>query len=69
MKAKSDKREARMTAKKEAIKGLQNDEEAEGLPEAITDNAPAEQSGKAEKVTAPAIAKAKTTTPRKEQGA
>jgi hypothetical protein len=70
MKAKSDKREARMTAKKEAIKGQQSDAETEESTDAIpgsADSLPADKGVAA--VAAPAMAKAKTTTPRKEQGA
>ena len=73
MKAKSDKRSARMTAKKEAIKGLQNDAEQEDMPDAVApdagvtpDKVPA---GKAKVLAAPEMAKAKKTTPRKEQAA
>ena len=74
MKAKSDKREARMSAKKEAIKGLHSADEAEentaaipGSEDSISpDKVPA---GKGDVLAAPAVAKAKTSTPRKEQGA
>jgi len=74
MQAKKDSREARMTAKKEAIKGQQADEAAEDATNAIPgegSDVPPEnvKAGKADMPAAPEMAKAKSATPRKEQGA
>jgi large subunit ribosomal protein L32 len=70
MKAKTEKRDARMTAKKEAIKGLQNDAEAEEgselAPNAGADAAPTDM--KENVVAAPSIAAEKSASPRKHQG-
>ena len=74
MQAKTEARTARITAKKEAIKGQQSTEEAENLPDAAPgtgsevtpDQIPA---GKGAAITAPEMAKEKHSTPRKEQAA
>ena len=69
VKAKADKREARMTAKKEAIKGQQSAEAEEGAelaPNAGAETAPADM--KEEVVAAPSIAAEKSAAPRKHQG-
>ena len=69
MKAKNEKREARMTAKKEAIKGQQADEAEEGAqlaPNAGPDSAP--QDMKEDVVAAPEMPAEKTASPRKHQG-
>lgn len=72
MKAKSDKRTARMTAKKEAIKGQQADAEQEDMPEAIAPDSgvtPDKVAGdKMKTVAAPSVAAEKTASPRKHQG-
>ena len=70
MKAKSDKREARMTAKKEAIKGLAAEaEEGVGSEMPAGDVAPDQvATGKANTVAAPEMAAEKTAAPRKHQG-
>lgn len=69
MKAKSDKREARMTAKKEAIKGQATAEAEEGAelaPNAGAEAAPADM--KADVVSAPEMQAEKSAAPRKHQG-
>ena len=71
MKAKSDKREARMTAKKDAIKGLAADEAEEGVDSEMPtgDVAPDQvASGKAKTIAAPEMAAEKSAAPRKHQG-
>ena len=74
MKAKSEARAARMTAKKEAIKGQQSAESAEDAVEAIPgegSDVPPEsvKSSKTEVVAAPEMPKNKAATPRKDQAA
>jgi len=74
MKAKNEARAARMTAKKEAIKGQQADEAAEDSTNAIPgegSDVPPEnvKAGKSAVVDAPEMAKSKGATPRKEQSA
>ena len=76
MKAKSEARAARMTAKKEAIKGQQADESDESEEDVNTipgegSDVPPEnvKPGKSEVVAAPEMAKSKAATPRKEQSA
>jgi len=73
MKAKSEARTARMTAKKEAIKGQQSDEAEEDvstIPGESSDVPPEKvKAGKSEVVSAPEMAKSKAATPRKEQSA
>jgi hypothetical protein len=73
MKAKSEARAARMTAKKEAIKGQQADEseqEVSTIPGEGSDVPPEKvKSGKSEVVAAPEMPKSKAATPRKEQSA
>ena len=73
MKAKSEARAARMTAKKEAIKGQQADESEEDvntIPGEGSDVPPENvKPGKSEVVAAPEMAKSKAATPRKEQSA
>jgi large subunit ribosomal protein L32 len=71
MKAKSEKRDARMTAKKEAIKGQQSDEteteEGTVVPDsAVTPDRVAND--KMKTVAAPSIAAEKSSSPRKHQG-
>jgi hypothetical protein len=73
MKAKTDARTDRMTAKKEAIKGQQTAAAEEGDVSTIPDESssiPPEQvaAGKSEIHAAPEMAKTKSSTPRKEQG-
>lgn len=71
MKAKSDKREARMTAKKEAIKGLATAEAEEGMDSEMPagDVAPDQvAAGKAKTIAAPEMATEKSAAPRKHQG-
>ena len=72
MQAKTEARNARMLAKKEAIKGQQaaEEEDESTIPEDASSVPPEKvTAGKSETVAAPAIAKPKSTTPRKEQGA
>jgi hypothetical protein len=74
MKAKTDARTDRMTAKKEAIKGQQTAAAEEGDVSTIPDegsSVPPEKvtAGKSEVHAAPEMAKAKSATPRKEQAA
>jgi large subunit ribosomal protein L32 len=71
MKAKSEKRDARMTAKKEAIKGQQSDEteteEGTAAPDsAVTPDRVAND--KMKTVAAPEMQAEKTSSPRKHQG-
>ena len=70
MKAKAEKREARMTAKKEAIKGQQTVDEAEEgtelAPNAGAESAPADM--KENVVAAPEMQAEKSASPRKHQG-
>lgn len=72
MKAKADKREARMTAKKEAIKGQLADAEQEDMPDAITPDSgvtPDKVAGdKMKTVAAPEMQAEKSASPRKHQG-
>ena len=72
MKAKSDKREARMTAKKEAIKGQQADAEQEGMPDAVAPDSGVTPdrvaADKAKTIAAPSMAAEKSASPRKHQG-
>ena len=73
MQAKKEARAARMSAKKEAIKGQQADEAAEDtntIPGEGSDVPPDNvKSGKTDAPAAPEMAKPKSATPRKEQGA
>ncbi len=71
MKAKAEKRAARILAKKEAIKGQQAAAEAEEGAESVAPNAGAEVASpdiKEDVVEAPAMAAEKTAAPRKHQG-
>jgi len=71
MKAKTDARSERMTAKKEAIKGQQNDESEEATGETAPDSAVTPDrvaTDKMKTVAAPAIATEKSASPRKHQG-
>jgi len=71
MKAKAEKREARMTAKKEAIKGQQADAEAEDGVDMAPDSAVTPDKVAADKmktVAAPSVAAEKSASPRKHQG-
>jgi len=74
MLAKTEARTARMTAKKEAIKGQQAAEEVEGEAQGMLDqesNVTPDRvsAGKTKTLAAPATAKTKRNSPRKEQGA
>jgi len=74
MQAKTDARTERMTAKKEAIKGQQQEDADTNMPDSApgTDSGVSPENvapGKTEVLAAPAMAKAKSSTPRKEQSA
>jgi len=72
MQAKSDKRTARMTAKKEAIKGQQADAEQEDTPAAVAPDSgvtPDKVAGdKMKTIAAPEMQAEKSVSPRKHQG-
>ena len=71
MKAKADKREARITAKKEAIKGQQTDEVTEEGVESSASNSgamTAPQNIKEDVVATPEMPAEKSASPRKHQG-
>lgn len=72
MKAKADKREARMTAKKEAIKGQLADAEQEDMPDAVAPDSGVTPdrvaNDKMKTVAAPEMQAEKSASPRKHQG-